>query len=255
MGVVDNERGTRLWCDRLSHVSRLIQTNNCGDGPFWNFFETYDCTFLCNALYSHTKTLVCLSHYRREPGVRSAQPPNLMISLPSRASSRSRWLPRKSSIRDCKLRVVRKRRNANEVEGRAQARASINSLWQHDAYTRLAPILPVINCRKRLLLPCPSQTHPRSWIHLDIRLVLLYPRRDNLTSYSITPMALPRVQHHLNTFTYSNLELMQMLVIQLCFPFEKLWAWSKDASYCTRGLRVSFHTRIEPQILQVEIVN
>ena len=60
-------------------------------------------------------------------------------------------------------------------------------------------------------------------------------------------MALPWVQHHLNTF---NLELMQMLVIHLCFAFEKLWAWSKDASYRTRGFRVNFHTRIEPQILQ-----
>ena len=36
-------------------------------------------------------------------------------------------------------------------------------------------------------------------------------------------MALPRVQHP-NTFTYSNLELMPIFVIHLCFAFEKLWA-------------------------------
>ena len=65
-------------------------------------------------------------------------------------------------------------------------------------------------------------------------------------------MALPWVQHHLNAFTYSNLELMQMLVINLCFVFEK---FGHDQRMPPTILEVSEYTRIEPQILQVEIVN
>jgi hypothetical protein len=44
---LQEQNTTQLRCGRFQ---RLIRTNNCEVGPFWNFLKTYDCTNYCNAL-------------------------------------------------------------------------------------------------------------------------------------------------------------------------------------------------------------